>query len=95
MDNKEEMKKPADIGMDLEDSGAKLEEEGEMVDAKAETMDKLERADKRTVVVLSHSKLQYTLVSHPHATSPSSSPAGWESGLVVLVSPHEVTLSFL
>ena len=33
--------------MDLEDPGAKLEGGGEKVDAKAETMDELEGADKR------------------------------------------------
>ena len=47
MDNKEEVKKPVDLGMDLEDLGAKLEEEGEKVEAKAETMDELEGAEKR------------------------------------------------
>ena len=47
MDNKEEMKKREDPGMNVEDSGAKLEEEGDMVDAKTVTMDELEGADKR------------------------------------------------
>ena len=47
MDNREEVKKPVDLGMDLADLGAKLEEEGENVEAKAETMDELEGAEKR------------------------------------------------
>ena len=47
MDNKEEMEKWVSPGMNLEDLGAKLEEDGEMVDAKAVTMDELEGADKR------------------------------------------------
>ena len=47
MDNKEEMEKRDDPGMDLEGSGAKLEEEGDMVDAKTATMNKPEWADKR------------------------------------------------
>ena len=47
MDNKEGLQKRVDPGMDHEASGAKLEEEGEKVDAKAETMDKLEGVDKR------------------------------------------------
>ena len=47
MDNKEEVKKLSDLGMDLTETGAKLEEEEENVEAKAETMDELEGADKR------------------------------------------------
>ena len=47
MDNNEEMEKRDDPGMNLEDSGAKLEEKGDMVDAKTATMDKPEWADKR------------------------------------------------
>ena len=52
MDNKEEVKKPVDLGMDLADLGAKLEEEGEKVEAKAETMDELEGADKRIGIAM-------------------------------------------
>ena len=47
MDNKEEVKKLSDLGVDLTETGAKLEEEEENVEAKAETMDELEGADKR------------------------------------------------